>query len=147
MLEIIERHPELVVWTVLILAVAACYLGRVLSSQWRAVRQAELEGVLKEQMIQRGMSAQEIVAVLQAGHAPVEILHENEVGSPSPRFSRPASMDRRWVWLALCAPLVPLVFLCGGFLFAVASVAVATDERGPIRVQEAPAHDHLRKTP
>ena len=44
MLKIIENHPELAVWGLLILAVAVCYIVRVGSAQWRAVRQAEIEG-------------------------------------------------------------------------------------------------------
>jgi hypothetical protein len=38
----------------------------VLAVQWRRVRQAELEAGLKQDMLQRGMSAYEIAAVVRA---------------------------------------------------------------------------------
>jgi len=101
------------------------------SSEWRASRQSELEGILKEQMIQRGMSAREIVQVMQAGQEPIQL--ESRPSTPRP------SANRRWLWLALGAP-VALFVLCGGFMMAMASVAVVSvDEVVPMLVDDAPA--------
>ena len=38
--------------------------------QWRKLRQAEMETALKQQMLERGMSAEEIVQVLLASPSP-----------------------------------------------------------------------------
>jgi hypothetical protein len=136
-LQIIENHPELSVWTLLIVAVAVCYITRVVSGQWRAIRQAEFEFILKEQMIQKGMSAREIMQVMEAGQEPVELQVE-----PS-AYHRP-SPNRRWLWLALGVPVAMFV-LCGGFMMVMASaVVVSFDESVPIVVDEAPALDDWR---
>jgi hypothetical protein len=133
--EIIREHPELAVWTVLILAVAVCYIVRVGSGQWRALRQAELEAVLKEQMIQRGMSAPEIVRVLHASSAPGDSDLEPEA-RPAPA-RRLSAGDRRWLWLAIGVP-VALFVLCGGFMMAMASFAVvASDNAASVIVEES----------
>jgi len=121
--EIIRERPELVVWTVLILAVAVCYIAKVVGGHWRSVRQAEFEAVLKEQMIQRGMSSQEIVRVMQASLEPAELC-------PQPRitpFRHPPVGNNRWLWLAVGLP-VALFVLCGGFMMAMASFAVVASE-------------------
>lgn len=39
----------------------------VLATQWRRVRVAEMEGALKQQMLDKGMSAAEIEQVMRAG--------------------------------------------------------------------------------
>jgi hypothetical protein len=129
--EIIRERPELAVWTVLILAVAACYIAKVLSGHWQSVRQTELEAVLKEQMIQRGMSAQEIVRVMHASLEPTDL-------GPEPRSARnPSVGDKRWVWLAVGLPVV-LFVLCGGFMMAMASITVvASDNAASILVEES----------
>jgi len=128
--EIIREQPELAVWTVLILAVAVCYIAKVAGGHWRSVRQAEFEAVLKEQMIQRGMSAQEIVRVVEASLEPSDLC-------PEPRSTRPSSVDKRWLWLAVGLP-VALFVLCGGFMMAMASLTVvASDDATSIIVDEA----------
>ncbi len=42
-------------------------LGCTIAVQWRKARQAELLAALKKEMIERGMSAQEIQVVIRAG--------------------------------------------------------------------------------
>jgi hypothetical protein len=108
--------PELAVWALLILAVAVCYIVRVGSAQWRAIREAEIEGSLKEQMIQRGMSAREIAQVVQE---PIEVEAVPPAVRPSP--------NRRWLWLAVGLPLA-LFVLCSGLMMATASVVVVASE-------------------
>jgi hypothetical protein len=50
-------------------------LGCTIAVQWRKARQAELLTTLKKEMIERGMSAQEIQTVVRAGTDQDEILH------------------------------------------------------------------------
>jgi hypothetical protein len=134
--EIIRERPELAVWTVLILAVAVCYIAKVLSGHWRSVRQAEFESVLKEQMIKRGMSAREIVEVMQANSAATDLCPE-EVRTFTGHHA--SSADKRWLWLAVGLP-VALFVLCGGFMMAMASFAVvASDNAASILVEEREA--------
>jgi hypothetical protein len=97
---------------------------------WLSVRQAEFEAVLKEQMIQRGMSAQEIVRVVQASL-------ESTDRCPEPGSTRHSSVDKRWLWLAVGLP-VALFVLCGGFMMAMASLAVvASDDATSLIVDES----------
>jgi len=93
------------------------------------VRQAEFEAVLKEQMIQRGMSAQEIVRVMQASPEPTDLC-------PEPRSTRPSSVDKRWLWLAVGLP-VALFVLCGGLMTMASFAVVASDDATSIIVDEA----------
>jgi hypothetical protein len=51
-------------WTM----VAAVVIGPTIAVQWRKVHQAKSEMALKQAMVERGMSADEIVRVLRAGH-------------------------------------------------------------------------------
>ena len=44
-----------------------------LTNYWRRSRQAELDAALKQQMLERGMSADEIVQVLQAKSYPSKV--------------------------------------------------------------------------
>jgi len=117
----------------LILAVAVCYIARVVGGHWRSVRQAEFEAVLKEQMIQRGMSAQEIVRVVQASPEPTDLCPEPR---STPSRHSPVG-DKRWLWLAVGLP-VALFVLCGGFMMAMASLAVvASDDATSLIVDES----------
>jgi hypothetical protein len=118
--DIIRGHPELAVWTILILALATCYIVKVLAGQTRAVQQAELEVGLKEQMIQRGMSAAEIAQVLHA-EAAGRIEAERPVPSYMPR--RASGSGKGWLWAAIGVPIAMIV-LCGGMVMALASVVV-----------------------
>src|SRR5690242_6370285 len=45
----------------------------VIASQWRKVRVAEVEGALKQQMLDKGMSAAEIEQVMKASNDPGEV--------------------------------------------------------------------------
>jgi Na+-translocating ferredoxin:NAD+ oxidoreductase RnfG subunit len=45
----------------------------VVASQWRKVRVAELEVILKQQMVDKGMSAAEIEQVMKASNDPGEV--------------------------------------------------------------------------
>ena len=135
MLKLIENQPQLAIWGLLIVAVAVCYIVRVVSSEWRAYRQTELEGNLKEQMIQRGMSAREIVQVMQTGQETVQL-------EARPSTARP-SANRRWLWLALGAP-VALFVLCGGFMMAMASVvAVSCNDSVEMLVDHETAREEI----
>ena len=44
-----------------------------LTNYWRRSRQAELDAALKQQMLERGMSADEIVQVLEAKSQPTNV--------------------------------------------------------------------------
>jgi hypothetical protein len=44
-----------------------------LTNYWRRTRQAELDAALKQQMLERGMSAEEIVQVLEAKSQPSKV--------------------------------------------------------------------------
>ena len=44
-----------------------------LTNYWRRSRQAELDAALKQQMLERGMSADEIVQVLEAKSQPAKV--------------------------------------------------------------------------
>jgi hypothetical protein len=44
-----------------------CGMIAVLAGNWRKVRRAEIAAALKQEMLQRGMSAEEIRTVLEAG--------------------------------------------------------------------------------
>jgi hypothetical protein len=139
--DIIRGHPELAVWTILILAVATCYIVKVLAGQWRAVQQAELEIGLKEQMIQRGMSAAEIAQVL---HAPAEPAVRLEAERPVPAYvpRRPCSSGKGWLWAAIGVP-VAMVVLCSGLFMALASVVVVEASESVT----VPATDAVRVVP
>jgi len=49
-------------------AISACLCVAIVgvAAHWRKVRQAEIDAALKQEMIQRGMSADEITRILQA---------------------------------------------------------------------------------
>lgn len=49
-----------------IVAMAAIAISAIVSSQWRKVRQAEIEASLKAQMLEQGLSAEEIERVICA---------------------------------------------------------------------------------
>jgi len=48
------------------IAVCICVAIVIIAVQWRKMRQAEIDAALKQEMIQRGMSANEIATVLEA---------------------------------------------------------------------------------
>jgi pentatricopeptide repeat protein len=48
-------------------AAAVAFVGWTMAVQWRKARQSEVDGALKQEMLQRGMSADDIVRVMHAG--------------------------------------------------------------------------------
>src|SRR5262249_24201082 len=52
--------------TVMFICVALMSVGCSIAVQWRKARQVEVEGALKKEMLERGMSADDIVKVLGA---------------------------------------------------------------------------------
>ena len=61
-MEQLISSPFVFVWGILLLTVAV----PVIAHQWYKVRKAELDASLKHDMLQRGMSAEEIAQVLEA---------------------------------------------------------------------------------
>jgi uncharacterized membrane protein YcjF (UPF0283 family) len=60
-------HPQHLVALVGLAALTIIAVVALITTQWRRIRQTEAQARLKEQMIQRGYSAQEIIAVINAG--------------------------------------------------------------------------------
>jgi hypothetical protein len=56
------NHPYAVFWTAIALMVVVPQIARY----WWRIRQAEIDASLKQEMLQRGMSAEEIQTVLAA---------------------------------------------------------------------------------
>jgi len=53
--------------TAIFLAITIIAVGCTVAVQWRKVRQGDAQAALKQEMIKRGMSADDIVRVIQAG--------------------------------------------------------------------------------
>ncbi len=71
---VLSEFGNLSMWSALALMVvggAVCSAFTSVAVQRRKARQAEVEAGLKSQMIERGMSADEIERVLQAGKRPI----------------------------------------------------------------------------
>jgi hypothetical protein len=66
MWDLLTEHPWLIPCFLGALIPLSAIIFGTMTSQWRRVRIAELEASLKHEMIQRGMSADEICQVLQA---------------------------------------------------------------------------------
>ena len=49
-----------------VIAAALCVAAVMIAVQWRKLRQTEIDAALKQEMIQRGMSADEITKILAA---------------------------------------------------------------------------------
>jgi hypothetical protein len=80
MLEFFTRNPGILVALVAIIGGCLVAIISTMSSAWRQVRVAEQENVLKQEMLQRGMSAGEIERVLTASPTklPTEPVSDNE---------------------------------------------------------------------
>jgi hypothetical protein len=50
-----------------ILIIGVCISGPFVASYWYKTRRAEVDGTLKQAMIERGMTAEQICAVIEAG--------------------------------------------------------------------------------
>ncbi len=59
--------PGLVVVFAVWAIVGLVVLGAIIAVQWRKVQQAKNDATLKQQMIERGFTADEIVSVINAG--------------------------------------------------------------------------------
>jgi hypothetical protein len=68
MVELLKENPWLVVPCMALLIPIFGIVFGTLSSSFASVRRAELEAALKQDMLQRGMSAAEIKIVIEAGH-------------------------------------------------------------------------------
>ncbi len=67
------------VWAI----VGVVVLGSIIAIQWRKVQQAKHEANLKQRMIERGFTADEIVSVINAGTA------QGRLREPAKRADRP----------------------------------------------------------
>jgi hypothetical protein len=52
--------------------IAVIMVGPAIAREWRKAHQAKGEAALKQAMVERGMSADEIISVLKAGHVEEE---------------------------------------------------------------------------
>ncbi len=69
----LSEFGNLGMWSALALIVvggAICSAVTSIAIQWRKARQAEVEAGLKAQMVERGMSAEEIERVIHSGKRP-----------------------------------------------------------------------------
>jgi hypothetical protein len=65
--ELVDRLGSGQLFVLLIITLAlASGIVKCIADQWRKVREAEMEAALKQDMLNRGMSAQEIQMVLSA---------------------------------------------------------------------------------
>ena len=57
----------------LVMAVCGALVGiiAIIAHQWRSIRQAEVEGALKQDMLNRGMTADEIERIIRVSNQPV----------------------------------------------------------------------------
>jgi hypothetical protein len=69
LIAIFERNPTILLQCVMLVAGAIIALGSVGAVQYRKFRQTQEETTLKLEMLERGMSAEEIVTVMGAGRA------------------------------------------------------------------------------
>ena len=61
------QQPDLLAPVAVLTVTAVVVLGIVIAIQWRKVKQAKAATRLKEQMIERGFTADEIIGVINAG--------------------------------------------------------------------------------
>ncbi len=72
MLDLFAKDPALLIPIVLFLGGALVGIVAILAHQWRAIRRTELETALKQDMLRRGLSVDEIERVLRASERPPE---------------------------------------------------------------------------
>jgi hypothetical protein len=72
MWEPLLKNPELLIPFAVIVCGALVGLVAILAHQWRAIRRTELETALKQDMLRRGLSVDEIERVLRASEVPPE---------------------------------------------------------------------------
>lgn len=68
MTEFLSRFPtDAIIGLVAVVGAFLCGIPAVIGGFWYALRTAEISGALKQDMLNRGMSAEEIQIVLDAG--------------------------------------------------------------------------------
>ena len=72
MLEPFAKDPALLIPIVLFVGLALVGITAIVAHYWRAVRQAEMDTALKQDMLKRGLSVEEIERVLRASERPPE---------------------------------------------------------------------------
>ena len=84
---------------VLVLVVFNALVGLAffITIQWRKIRQVEIQAALKHDMLERGMSAEQIKLVLEAGQDLVALAASGKRSEPTaPTPSGPRSAEFRW---------------------------------------------------
>jgi hypothetical protein len=66
-----SKDPGLLIPLVMAVVGALVGIVAIIAHQWRCIRQAEVEGALKQDMLNRGMSADEIERVIRVSNQPV----------------------------------------------------------------------------
>jgi hypothetical protein len=69
-----SKDPGLIVPLVMAVVGALVGIVAIIAHQWRCMRQAEVEGALKQDMLNRGMSADEIERVIRVSNQPTAAL-------------------------------------------------------------------------
>jgi hypothetical protein len=64
------RHPWLLLTGLSVVSVAVVSVVAIVASAWRSIRKTDLEVALKQDMLNRGLSAADIERVLQASSTP-----------------------------------------------------------------------------
>ncbi len=72
MVDLFAKDPALLIPIVLFAGGALVGITAILAHQWRAIRRTELETALKQDMLRRGLSVEEIERVLRATERPPE---------------------------------------------------------------------------
>jgi hypothetical protein len=65
MQELLHGNPGIIVPATLFLCITLVSITSVIATRWQRVRQLEIEAALKHEMIERGMSVDEIRQVLE----------------------------------------------------------------------------------
>jgi len=72
--------PDDFLGLIAIVGTALVFLICFVAYQWRRVRVAEMEATLKQDMIQKGMAAEEIQKILRAGEKPTKPMDTSSAG-------------------------------------------------------------------
>jgi hypothetical protein len=60
------NNPELLIPTTFFVCTALVFMVWIIAQSWKRVRQLDIEGALKKEMLDRGMSAEDIERVIGA---------------------------------------------------------------------------------
>jgi hypothetical protein len=109
----LAQHPETVVPFMVFASGALVGIVAIVAHQWRAIRRTELEMALKQDMLKRGLSVEEIERVLRASERPPE-----EPAKPDPITDNEYALVQKMVEEGRAAPeverLVTLLRSTGG---------------------------------